>query len=131
MKEERIFPPPNQRRGDRWQQRRLHAGNLTLYFLLIAISIILIAVPASAGAGPEVTVQPAATGPQEVDVAAYIVDFSRFDVTAGTVGVDYYLTLRSDSPVSIDDIELMNGMITSVTPVMETPREKSTGLLQS
>ncbi|MEN6443823.1 MAG: hypothetical protein ABFC71_08725 [Methanoregula sp.] len=99
-------------------------GSLTRYFLFVAIAIILIAVPASAGAGPDLSGQSAATGPQIVNVTIYVVDFNRFDVTAGTVGADYYLDLSSGSPVSIDDFELMNGMITSVSPVIDTPTKK-------
>lgn len=59
-----------------------------------------------------------------MQVGIYVVDFNRVDVGAGTVGVDFYLNLKSDNPVSMNDIELMNGVITSVTTVRDTPREK-------
>jgi hypothetical protein len=59
-----------------------------------------------------------------VNVGVYMVDFNRFEVEAGTVGVDFYLDLKSNSSVSIDDIELMNGAITSISTVRDTPFEK-------
>lgn len=51
-------------------------------------------------------------------------DFSRIDVSAGTVGADYYLWLNSSENISISDIELMNGMTTSVTTIRDDPTEK-------
>jgi hypothetical protein len=116
----------NRRRGSelRVDGSASFAGNPAWYLLIIAISIILIMVPASAGGSPDISLQVPVTKPQIVNVSIYVVDFNRFDVTAGTVGADFYLTLTSDSPVSIDDIELMNGMITSVTPIKDTPLEK-------
>jgi hypothetical protein len=97
---------------------------LARYFLAIAFVFILIAIPVSAAPGPDVSAHTAGTGPQFVNVTIYVVDFNRFDVAAGTVGVDFYINLKSDSPVSINDVELMNGMITSISPVIDTPDEK-------
>jgi hypothetical protein len=53
-----------------------------------------------------------------------VVDFSRFDVADGTFATNFYLTLTSDSPVSINDIEIMNGHATSVDTIIDTPQEK-------
>ena len=94
------------------------------YFLFIAIAVFLIAVPASAGSGSNISVQPAGNAPEHVNISIYVIDFNRVDVGAGTVGVDYYLNLKSDTPVSINDFELMNGAVTSITPVTDTPYEK-------
>lgn len=91
--------------------------------MCIAFVLILIAIPASAGAVSNTSVQPG-TGPEIVEISVYAIDFTRVDVSAGTVGVDFFLHLKSDAPVSINDIELMNGMITSVSPVIDTPNEK-------
>ena len=113
-------------RGAVLAESRSRAGisRLTGYFPVIVLAIILIAIPASAGAGSDVSVLPAGTGPLVVNITTYVLDFHRFDVATGTVGVDYYLNLKSDSPVSIDDIELMNGVFTSVSPIIDTPGEK-------
>ncbi len=64
------------------------------------------------------------TAPDSVQIGIYVVDFNRVDVGAGTVGADFYLHLKSDTPVSINDFELMNGMITSASTVNDTPYEK-------
>lgn len=88
----------------------------------VLLAIFLIAIPVSAaepGAPPG-----AGTAPETVTISAYVIDFNRVDVGAGTVGADFYVTLHSAAPVSIDDIELMNGMITSVSLVNETPYGK-------
>jgi hypothetical protein len=113
------------RKSEREEDRvRSNICLCTWITLTIALTIVLIAVPAFAGAGPGITLQPAGAGPQLVNVTIYVVDFNRYDVAAGTVGVDYYLDIKSDSPVSLDDLELMNGMMTSVSPIMDTPHEK-------
>ena len=84
----------------------------------------LIALPAAAGAVSNVSAQPVGTAPEIVYVTIYVADFNRFEVGAGTVGVDFYLNLKSDTPISINDFELMNGLITSVNIVKDTPTEK-------
>jgi len=99
------------------------SGNIRV-ILSAAIAIILFVLPAAAVTDTAHLAQPAGTGPDIVEVSIYIIDFNRIDVEAGTVGVDFYLNLKSDTPVSIDDFELMNGMITSVSLVKDTPHEK-------
>jgi len=92
--------------------------------LAITLALLLVAVPVSAGPFSNLSVQPAGTTPAIVNIGAYVVDFNRVDVEAGTVGVDFYLNLKSDTPVSISDIELMNGAVTSISTVRDTPNEK-------
>lgn len=99
-------------------------GGFICALLFIAFAIVVIAAPVSAGAVSNVSVQPAITTPDIVQIGIYVVDFSRVDIGTGTVGVDFYLNLKSDKPVSINDLELMNGVITSVTTVNDAPREK-------
>jgi len=94
------------------------------YPLFIVLAIFLIALPVSAASAPNGTGQAAGSVPQIVTLSSYVVDFNRVDVGAGTVGIDFYLNMKSDTPVSINDIELMNGMITSVSTVKDTPLEK-------
>jgi hypothetical protein len=105
------------------RDRRFRKGvcSAVRHVLLIALALILIAVPSSAGTGAGM---PAGTAPGAVNISIYVVDFNRFDVEAGSVGVDCYLELTADHPVSIDDVELMNGMMTSVSIVNDTPNAK-------
>jgi len=102
---------------------RTRASGYPGILLLLALALILITAPAAASAS-NVSAQPAGTAPDTVLVSIYVVDFNRVDVGAGTVGVDYYLNLKSDTPVSIKDFELMNGMINSVSTIKDTPHEK-------
>ncbi len=62
--------------------------------------------------------------PRNVLVTVYVVDFNRVDINAGTVGIDFYLHLTSNETISLSDLELMNGMITSTSLVKDTPDEK-------
>jgi hypothetical protein len=71
-----------------------------------------------------VSVQPEKTGSQVVQIGVYVVDFNRFSVADGTAETNFYLTLTSDSPVSITDIEIMNGHATSVDTILDTPHVK-------
>jgi hypothetical protein len=103
---------------------RKGTGCIIRYLVFITLAIALIAVPAFAGAVSNVSVQPAGTAPENVKISIYVVDFKRVDVGAGTVGADFYLHLKSDTPVSFADFELMNGMTTSVTTINDTPYEK-------
>jgi hypothetical protein len=114
------------KRAPAWTENRSHkgTGGLIRYLVFIALAIALIVVPAAAGAIPNISAQTEKSAPEYVQIGIYVVDFNRVDVGAGSVGADYYLHLKSDTPVSIDDFELMNGMITSVTTVNDTPYEK-------
>ena len=62
--------------------------------------------------------------PDIVQIGVYVVDFNRFSVADGTVEANFYLTLRSDTPVSINDVEIMNGHPASVDTIIDTPDEK-------
>lgn len=106
--------------GDRSRRRTFGYPG---FILLLALALILITAPAAATVS-NVSALPAGTAPETVLVSVYVVDFNRVDVGAGTVGVDYYLNLKSDSPVSIKDFELMNGMINSVSTIKDTLHEK-------
>jgi len=59
-----------------------------------------------------------------VQIGVYVVDFNRFSVADGTVEANFYVTLTSDTPVSINDLEIMNGHATSVDTIIDTPNEK-------
>ncbi|NMB79092.1 MAG: hypothetical protein GYA23_08355, partial [Methanomicrobiales archaeon] len=92
--------------------------------LLISLAFLLAAVPLVTAAGMDASGPQNVTTPQGVTITVFVVDFQRFEVAAGSVGADFYLNVKSDSPVSLDDLELMNGMFTSVSKVVDTPNEK-------
>lgn len=99
-------------------QRHFYQGLVICVFVLI-----LAGVPAAA-TSPDSTAQLPVSANSTVAIGVYMVDFNRFDMQAGNVGADFYLTLSSDTPVTLDDFELMNGAITSVTPIIDTPHAK-------
>jgi hypothetical protein len=105
-------------------QSTVEIGSILRHLLFIALSILLIAAPVSAISASNETGQAAGPVPQIVTISIYVIDFNRVDVGAGTVGVDFYLNLKSGTPISINDIELMNGMINSVSTIKDTPLEK-------
>jgi hypothetical protein len=102
-------------------RQRKQADSFIWYLLLIALAIALIAVPASAGEIPNAS---ALQNPVIVKVGVYMVDFNHFNVGEGTVDANYYLTLTSDTPLSINDVEIMNGHATSTDTILDTPHEK-------
>jgi len=93
--------------------------------VILAIAVILFMLPATAGAAPGDTVQPNATFPQIEKIGVHIMDFNGFSGADGTAETNFYLSLKSDGPVSLDTIELMNGQITSVYPLINTTNEKT------
>lgn len=105
--------------------RCLRDGSLARYLLLISISVLLIVLPASAETGANGSILQNATAPQVVQIGVYTVDFNNFNIADGTFSTNFYLTLESDSPVSINDFDIVNGQITSVDPLIDTPNEKS------
>jgi hypothetical protein len=92
--------------------------------LLCAIALALIAVPAPAATVTITAPQGNTTTPQVVEVGVYVVDFKSFNVEQGTVQANFYLSLRSDAPVSINDIEFVNGHAISVDTLTDTPDRK-------
>jgi hypothetical protein len=67
---------------------------------------------------------PLITTPAVAHVGVYVVDFKRFNVEEGTVETRFYLNIRSDTNVSISDLEFMNGQVSSVDVIQNTPSEK-------
>jgi hypothetical protein len=100
------------------------AVRLARYLVPVALAIALIALPAAAGAVSNVTGGENATAPRLVQIGVYVVDFNRFNVADGTLEANFYLTLTSASPVSINDLEIMNGRATSVDTIIDAPTEK-------
>jgi hypothetical protein len=59
-----------------------------------------------------------------VKIGVYVMDFKSFKVAEGSVQANFYLSLKSNTPVSIDEIEIINGQKTSVDTLTDTPNEK-------
>jgi hypothetical protein len=93
-----------------------------LLFCIVAAA--LIAVPAFAGADTTITPQDNTTSPRVVKIGVYVMDFKSFTVEEGSAKADFYLSLRSDANISLSDVELINGHITTVDTLIDTPSEK-------
>ncbi|MFA7694097.1 MAG: hypothetical protein WCX63_01050 [Methanoregula sp.] len=104
-------------------QKRPSAGVLR-GLILIALVIALVTIPASAGAGRNSSALSPTTTPDIVHIGIYVVDFNRFSVEEGTYETNFYMDLISDANVSIDDFDLMNGQISSIDTITDTPHEK-------
>jgi len=91
---------------------------------LVCVAVSLLAIPALAGTDTGAALQENTTSPQVVKVGVYVMDFKSFKVSDGTVQVNFYLSLKSDTPVSINDIEILNGQVTSVDTLTDAPNEK-------
>jgi hypothetical protein len=89
-----------------------------LRFSVVTLALLVLLLPACAALALP------APANETVKIGVYMVDFNRVDVDTGTVGADFYLTLSSDTPVTLEDFELMNGVISSVTPIRDTPHVK-------
>jgi hypothetical protein len=116
------FPWRSARAGARTERGR--ESGLFSVLLITAILGALIAVPALAGTGAGPAPQVNTTSPEVVKIGVYVMDFKSFSVSQGSVLADFYLSLRSDANVSIGDIELVNGQITTVDTLTDTPDEK-------
>ena len=108
---------------DRFQKSAKRRLARTILVCIIAVA--LMAVPALAGADINTTPQKNVTSPYIVKIGAWVMDFNSFSVEAGSVQTNFYLSLRSDTQVSLNDLEIVNGHITSVDTLTDTPHEKN------
>ncbi len=93
--------------------------------ILSCLILALLTIPASAGNGMNSSAPSPAITPAVVHIGVYVVDLKDFSVEEGTYTTNFYLNLVSDSNVSIDDFEIMNGHITSIDTITDTPHEKN------
>jgi hypothetical protein len=89
---------------------------IIILFVLLALSLVSIPSDVSATTG--------STSPQVVHVGVYVQDFNKFSVADGTIETSFYLTLRSETNVSFEDIEIVNGHVTSVDTILNRTNEK-------
>jgi hypothetical protein len=93
--------------------------------ILSCLVLAFLAIPASAGNGMNSSAPSPASTPAVVHIGVYVVDLKDFSVEEGTYTANFYLNLVSDSNVSIDDFEIMNGHISSIDTITDTPHEKN------
>jgi hypothetical protein len=98
---------------------------VTRILLLIALLVTLGVSSATAADIAHASDELIMTPPAVAHVGVYIVDFKRFSVGEGTVEAMFYLNIRSDTNVSISDLEFMNGRVSSVDVIRNTPTEKN------
>jgi hypothetical protein len=62
--------------------------------------------------------------PVKVYVGVYVLNLGKFELATGAYTVDFYLSLRSQEPVEMEDFEFMNGRAATVDKLIDTPTEK-------
>lgn len=115
----------NQRRGAARAHDRAGKRRTNIAGIILALFIVLIMLPVIAGAVPDNSDIVNTDSPQIVKIGINIMDFNTFDVAEGTAEADFYLSLKSDTPVSITDVEIINGRITSVDTLVNSSYEKT------
>jgi len=122
-----ISPRMNQTGRTARAEGRSREGmySFTRYFLLIFLSGLLFGVPVAAGEITNTSSVQNATNPEIVNVGLYIMDFNNLNVADGAFEANFYLILSSDTPLSIDDIQIMNGRVTSIETIVDTPELKN------
>ncbi len=124
---ETVSTPVQAARLPAWTIRRLQdttGSRVWCLLLFFALAAALIAGPVLAGSDGGAPLQENSPLPGEVKVGAYVMDCKNFNVAEGTVLVSFYLALRSETNVSIGDLEIINGHTTSVDTLTDTPHEK-------
>jgi hypothetical protein len=97
---------------------------VTRHISLVVVIAVMVVIPSFALLMSFTSVQAANTSPEIVHVGVYVKDLNKFNVEEGTIEASFYLTLISDSNVSLDDIEIMNGHATSVDTIIDNIGEK-------
>ncbi|MBI5497740.1 MAG: hypothetical protein HY904_22225 [Deltaproteobacteria bacterium] len=74
---------------------------LPLLLTLVTTPVLADEPPPAEAAAPE--------GPQKVAIGVYILSIGKFDISAGSYTVDFYLNLKSDRVLKDADVEFSNG----------------------
>lgn len=62
--------------------------------------------------------------PVKVHVGIYVLNLGRFELATGAYTVDFYLSLRAEQSIAMDEFEFMNGRAATVDRLIDTPTEK-------
>jgi hypothetical protein len=62
--------------------------------------------------------------PANVKVGVYLLSLGKLDTSTGSFTADFYLSLSSDKPITIDRFEFFNGRATSIDKSVDDPTEK-------
>ncbi len=100
-------------------RRRMSLGSSVLLLIALLLSLFASTTGGLAADGATVPSAPTATY-----VGVYVLDIHDFDVENGEVQVTFYLSIRSEANVSIDDLEIMNGQATSVVTMHDGDGDK-------
>jgi hypothetical protein len=60
----------------------------------------------------------------KIFISVYVLNIGNLDVETGSYTIDFYLTMKSDRPYSIDRLEFMNGYSTMAYSESDDPHEK-------
>jgi hypothetical protein len=93
--------------------------------VLVLLVIVLAATPAGAVVIAHTSSLPPPASTALAYVGVYVEGFNRFSVEEGTVETTFYLNIRSDTNISINDLEFMNGRTTSVDIIRDTATGKN------
>ena len=96
--------------------------SFALFILILAAACIL--APAASAADLNGTAANESAGPVIVHIGHYVVDFTRFNAEEGTYEANFYVSLKSDSPVNLSDFEMVNGQADAIGILVDTPNEK-------
>jgi len=89
----------------------------TKFFLLLLTLISLIPLISAQENNPE--------NPTNVEVAVYVLNIGKFDVSSGSYVIDFYLSMKCPGrDCFIGDFEFMNGRASSVEKIIDEPNEK-------
>lgn len=93
--------------------------------LLISVMAMLVILPVLAETQDSSLQFRNTTQPEIIHVGIFVSGFRNFNVEQGSFSSTFFLILSSDTPVSIDDIQLMNGRMTQVETIVDTPGLKN------
>lgn len=65
-----------------------------------------------------------AAEPVRVYVGVYVLNLGKFELATGAYTVDFYLSLRAERPITMDEFEFMNGRAATIDRLIDTPTEK-------
>lgn len=63
-------------------------------------------------------------GPVAIRVGVYVLNLGKLDISTGSYTVDFYMSLKSDTPMGAPSFEFTNGRAASVDLIEDKPTEK-------